>query len=53
MVDIGYQLEDFTVKTEAGVDFTLADLKGSPTVLYFYQKQNLCAETCAERFEAV
>ena len=40
MVDIGYQLEDFTVKTEAGVDFTLADLKGSPTVLYFYPKDN-------------
>ena len=40
MVDIGYQLEDFTVKTEAGVDFTLADLKGSPTVLYFYPKNN-------------
>ena len=40
MIDIGYQLEDFTVKTEAGVDFTLADLKGSPTVLYFYPKDN-------------
>lgn len=40
MVDIGYQLEDFTVKTEAGVEFTLADLKGSPTVLYFYPKDN-------------
>lgn len=40
MVDIGYQLEDFTIKTEAGVDFTLADLKGSPTVLYFYPKDN-------------
>lgn len=40
MVDIGYQLENFTVKTEAGVDFTLADLKGSPTVLYFYPKDN-------------
>ena len=40
MVDIGYQLEDFSVKTEAGVDFTLADLKGSPTVLYFYPKDN-------------
>ena len=40
MVNIGYQLEDFTVKTEAGVDFTLADLKGSPTVLYFYPKDN-------------
>lgn len=40
MVEIGYQLEDFTVKTEAGVDFTLDDLKGSPTVLYFYPKDN-------------
>ena len=40
MVVIGYQLEDFTVKTETGVDFTLADLKGSPTVLYFYPKDN-------------
>ena len=40
MVEIGYQLEDFSVKTEAGVDFTLADLKGSPTVLYFYPKDN-------------
>lgn len=40
MIEIGYQLEDFTVKTEAGVDFTLADLKGSPTVLYFYPKDN-------------
>lgn len=40
MIDIGYQLEDFCIKTEAGVDFTLADLKGSPTVLYFYPKDN-------------
>lgn len=40
MVEIGYQLEEFSVKTEAGVDFTLADLKGSPTVLYFYPKDN-------------
>ena len=40
MIDIGYQLEDFSIKTEAGVDFTLADLKGSPTVLYFYPKDN-------------
>ena len=40
MIDIGYQLEDFSIKTEAGIDFTLADLKGSPTVLYFYPKDN-------------
>ena len=40
MIDIGYQLPDFSIKTEAGVDFTLADLKGSPTVLYFYPKDN-------------
>ena len=40
MIDIGYQLQDFSIKTEAGVDFTLADLKGSPTVLYFYPKDN-------------
>ena len=40
MIDIGYQLEEFSIKTEAGVDFTLADLKGSPTVLYFYPKDN-------------
>lgn len=40
MIDIGYQLQEFSIKTEAGVDFTLADLKGSPTVLYFYPKDN-------------
>ena len=40
MIDIGYQLQEFSIKTEAGVDFTLADLKGSPTVLYFYPKNN-------------
>lgn len=40
MIDIGYQLPDFSIKTEAGIDFTLADLKGSPTVLYFYPKDN-------------
>jgi len=40
MIDIGYQLPDFSIKTEAGVDFTLSDLKGSPTVLYFYPKDN-------------
>lgn len=40
MIEIGYQLQDFTVKRETGADFTLADLKGSPTVLYFYPKDN-------------
>ena len=40
MIDIGYQLPDFSIKTEAGIDFTLAYLKGSPTVLYFYPKDN-------------
>ena len=40
MIDIGYQLPDFSIKTEAGIDFTLAHLKGSPTVLYFYPKDN-------------
>lgn len=40
MIDIGYQLPEFSIKRETGEDFSLADLKGSPTVLYFYPKDN-------------
>lgn len=40
MIDIGYQLPEFSIKRETGDDFSLADLKGSPTVLYFYPKDN-------------
>ncbi len=37
---IGDLLPEFTSQTETGAPFTLADLKGSPTVLYFYPKDN-------------
>lgn len=40
MIDIGCQLPEFSIKRETGEDFSLADLKGSPTVLYFYPKDN-------------
>ncbi len=39
-IKIGEQLPQFTSTTTEGVAFTLDDLKGSPTVLYFYPKDN-------------
>lgn len=40
MVEVGYQLEEFKLKTQTGDEFSLSELKGSPTVLYFYPKDN-------------
>ena len=39
-INVGDLLPEFTSVTEAGVSFTLDSLKGSPTVLYFYPKDN-------------
>lgn len=39
-IKIGEQLPQFTSTTTEGAAFTLDDLKGSPTVLYFYPKDN-------------
>lgn len=39
-IKIGEQLPQFASTTTEGVAFTLDDLKGSPTVLYFYPKDN-------------
>jgi peroxiredoxin Q/BCP len=39
-IKIGDMVPEFTSVTEQGVTFTLNDLKGSPTVLYFYPKDN-------------
>ena len=39
-IKIGEQLPQFTSTTTDGTAFTLDDLKGSPTVLYFYPKDN-------------
>lgn len=37
---VGDLAPDFTSRTEKGETFSLADLKGQPTVLYFYPKDN-------------
>ncbi len=39
-IKIGEQIPQFTSTTAEGATFTLEDLKGSPTVLYFYPKDN-------------
>lgn len=39
-IKIGEQLPEFKSLTNEGVEFSLNDLKGSPTVLYFYPKDN-------------
>ena len=39
-IKIGEQLPQFSSTTTEGAAFTLDDLKGSPTVLYFYPKDN-------------
>lgn len=39
-IKVGEQLPQFTSTTTEGAAFTLDDLKGSPTVLYFYPKDN-------------
>ena len=37
---VGDLAPDFTSRTEKGETFSLANLKGQPTVLYFYPKDN-------------
>ena len=39
-IQIGEQIPEFKSVTTEGVEFSLSDLKGSPTVLYFYPKDN-------------
>lgn len=39
-IKIGEYIPEFKSVTNEGVNFTLDDLKGSPTVLYFYPKDN-------------
>ena len=39
-INIGDLMPDFKSVTQDGVDFSIDDLKGSPTVLYFYPKDN-------------
>lgn len=39
-IKVGEQLPQFSSTTTQGAPFTLDDLKGSPTVLYFYPKDN-------------
>ncbi len=39
-LNIGDQIPQFNVVTESGTEFTLDNLVGSPTVLYFYPKDN-------------
>ena len=39
-IKVGEQLPQFSSTTTEGAAFTLDDLKGSPTVLYFYPKDN-------------
>ena len=39
-IKIGECIPEFQSVTNEGVNFTLDDLKGSPTVLYFYPKDN-------------
>ena len=39
-IKIGEQLPQFTSTTDQGAEFTLDNLKGSPTILYFYPKDN-------------
>ena len=39
-IQIGDMLPDFNSVTHEGTEFSLDNLKGSPTVLYFYPKDN-------------
>jgi peroxiredoxin Q/BCP len=39
-INIGDIIPEFQSVTDKGLQFTLNDLKGSPTVLYFYPKDN-------------
>uniref|UniRef100_UPI0040562822 thioredoxin-dependent thiol peroxidase n=1 Tax=Alistipes sp. TaxID=1872444 RepID=UPI0040562822 len=39
-MNIGDQVPEFKCVTESDAEFSLANLKGSPTVLYFYPKDN-------------
>ena len=39
-IKVGDLLPDFQNVTQSGENFTLNELKGSPTVLYFYPKDN-------------
>ena len=39
-IQIGDMLPDFKSVTHEGIEFSLDNLKGSPTVLYFYPKDN-------------
>ena len=39
-IKIGEQIPQFRSTTTEGATFTLDDMKGSPTVLYFYPKDN-------------
>jgi peroxiredoxin Q/BCP len=39
-IKIGDMVPAFTSVTHEGTPFTLDNLKGSPTVLYFYPKDN-------------
>ena len=39
-IDIGSLIPDFKSVTQEGTEFGLDNLKGSPTVLYFYPKDN-------------
>ena len=39
-IKIGDQIPELASVTQSGESFTLNELKGSPTVLYFYPKDN-------------
>ena len=39
-INIGEQIPQFSSTTTEGTTFTLDNLKGSPTILYFYPKEN-------------
>lgn len=39
-LNVGDQIPEFKSVTHDGTEFSLAELKGSPTVLYFYPKDN-------------
>ena len=39
-ISIGEQISEFETLTQEGVKYGLEELKGSPTILYFYPKDN-------------
>ena len=52
MLQLGNQAPDFTLPTDKGEPFRLADQRGRPVVLYFYPKDDTpgcTAEACAFR----